>query len=121
MSSPQAKKIRSVEGTQRAEAFMSVKKILAGLVVCAAGASAWHYTHQKQPPKFETAAVEKGDIQSVVSATGTSSALITVDVGTQVSGIITALYADFDTEVKKGQKLAEIDPTPFQAKVDGTQ
>jgi HlyD family secretion protein len=100
---------------------MSVKEIVAGLVVCVAGGSAWHFTHEKQPPKFETAPVEQGDIQSVVSATGTSSALITVDVGTQVSGIITELHADYDSEVKKGDLLAVIDPTPFQAKVDGAQ
>ncbi len=53
-----------------------------------------------------------------VTATGTLSAVTTVAVGSQVSGVISHLYADFNSRVKKGQLLAEIDPTPFQAQVD---
>ena len=53
-----------------------------------------------------------------VTATGTLSAVITVQVGSQVSGVIARLYADFNSPVKKGQLLAELDPTPFQAAVE---
>ena len=53
-----------------------------------------------------------------VTATGTLSAVTTVQVGSQVSGVIARLYADFNSKVKKGQLLAELDPTPFQAQVD---
>jgi len=53
-----------------------------------------------------------------VTATGTLSAVTTVQVGSQVSGVIARLYADFNSRVKKGQLLAELDPTPFQAQVD---
>ena len=56
-----------------------------------------------------------------VSATGTLSAVITVQVGSQVSGVISRLYADFNSRVKKGQLLAELDPTPFQAQVEQRQ
>jgi HlyD family secretion protein len=62
--------------------------------------------------------VERGDITATVTATGTVSALTTVAVGSQVSGIISKLYVDFNSNVKKGQLLAELDPTSFQAQVD---
>ena len=62
--------------------------------------------------------VEKGDVTSTVTATGTLSAFTTVAVGSQVSGIISGLHADFNSNVKKGQLLAELDPMSFQAQVD---
>jgi HlyD family secretion protein len=57
-------------------------------------------------------------VTSTVTATGTLSALTTVQVGSQVSGIISKLYADFNSNVKRGQLLAELDPTTLQAQVD---
>lgn len=65
----------------------------------------------KETTEYRFTAVEKGDIESTVSATGTLSAVTTVQVGTQVSGQISELLADFNDEVKKGQLLARIDPT----------
>lgn len=65
-----------------------------------------------------TARVDRGDIDSTVTTTGNLNAVITVQVGSQVSGNIIALYADFNTKVKKGQLVAEIDPAPFQAAMD---
>ena len=62
--------------------------------------------------------VDRGDIDSTVTTTGNLNAVITVQVGSQVSGNIIALYADFNTKVKKGQLVAEIDPAPFKASVD---
>ena len=62
--------------------------------------------------------VDRGDITMTVTATGTLSAVTTVQVGSQVSGIIRALYADFNTAVRAGQVLAELDPTPFEAQVE---
>ncbi|MGA7614488.1 MAG: efflux RND transporter periplasmic adaptor subunit, partial [Thermoanaerobaculia bacterium] len=62
-------------------------------------------------PSYRTAAIEKGDLEQTVTATGTLSAVKTVNVGTQVSGQVSALYADFNDQVKKGQRLARIDPT----------
>ncbi|MCU1348879.1 MAG: efflux transporter periplasmic adaptor subunit [Acidobacteria bacterium] len=56
-----------------------------------------------------------------VTATGTLSAVTTVQVGSQVSGVISRLYADFNSRVNKGQMLAELDPTPFQAQVEQRQ
>ena len=66
-------------------------------------------------PRYETAPVARGGLVQHVTASGTLSALVSVDVGSQVSGKISALYADFNSPVKKGQLVAEIDPTIYQA------
>jgi HlyD family secretion protein len=68
-------------------------------------------------PEFQTAVVERGNIVSRVSTSGNVQAVVTVDVGSQVSGRIQELYADFNSTVKKGQKIAKIDPSLFQAAV----
>jgi HlyD family secretion protein len=65
----------------------------------------------RETPSYRFATVERGDVQSTVSATGTLSAVRTVAVGTQVSGQISELFVDYNDEVKKGQLLARIDPT----------
>ena len=67
--------------------------------------------------EYTTDAVERGDVAMVVTATGTISAVTTVQVGSQVSGIIARLHADFNSRVSRGQLLAELDPTPFEAQV----
>jgi HlyD family secretion protein len=96
---------------------MATKRIVAGLLCCGTALLAWHYT-KKPAPIFQTAVVERGDMQSTISSTGTVSSLVTVLVGSQVSGIITKIYADFNSSVHKGQLLAEIDPEPFIAKLN---
>jgi HlyD family secretion protein len=68
-------------------------------------------------PKYLTDAVARGDVVSRVSASGSLSAVVTVEVGSQVSGRIQALYADFNSVVKKGQRIAKIDPALFEAAV----
>src|SRR5574340_1468350 len=69
-------------------------------------------------PKFTTQKLTTGDIRSIVTATGTVNAVTTVLVGTQVSGTIKTLYVDWNSPVRKGQLIALIDPTLFQASVD---
>jgi HlyD family secretion protein len=68
-------------------------------------------------PAFRTAAVTRGPLTSAVSATGTLNAVITVQVGSQISGQIKELHADFNSVVKKDQLIARIDPESFEAKV----
>jgi HlyD family secretion protein len=75
-------------------------------------------SRHSHPPLYATARIDRGDIDSTVTTTGNLNAVITVQVGSQVSGNIIALYADFNTKVKKGQLVAEIDPAPFKAVVD---
>ncbi|HKD11337.1 MAG TPA: efflux RND transporter periplasmic adaptor subunit [Thermoanaerobaculia bacterium] len=73
---------------------------------------------RKPEPKYQTAVADKGNITMTVTATGSVSAVTTVQVGSQVSGIISKLFVDFNSHVKKGQLLAELDPTPFEAQVE---
>ncbi len=67
--------------------------------------------------RFETTPVKRGRLVAKVTATGTLSAIVTVQVGSQVSGTIAALNADFNSKVKKGQLVAKIDPSLFEAAV----
>ena len=71
--------------------------------------------------QYKTEKADRGNITMTVTATGTLSAVTTVQVGSQVSGVISRLYADFNSKVHKGQLLAELDPTPFQAQVEQRQ
>lgn len=75
-------------------------------------------TRGKQDASYKTEKVDRGNVTMTVTATGTLSAVTTVLVGSQVSGVIARLHADYNSEVKAGQLLAELDPTPFQAQVD---
>jgi HlyD family secretion protein len=68
-------------------------------------------------PQYFTSAVDKGDIRQVVEATGTINAVTTVQVGSQVSGTIWKLFADFNSHVKKNQLIAQIEPSLFQGQV----
>jgi HlyD family secretion protein len=70
---------------------------------------------------FETVKVEKGDITNTVTATGTIEAITTVEVGTQVSGILQHVYVDFNDNVKQGQLLAKLDETSLRAQLDQSQ
>ncbi len=76
---------------------------------------------KKQNFNFETAKVTRGKIINTVTATGTLEAIKTVAVGTQVSGVISKLYVDFNSHVKKGQLLAEIDKIPLLASLESAQ
>ena len=83
--------------------------LLAGLCAASGGCG------RKDATAFRTEAVTRGPVGEVVSATGEVSAIITVNVGSQVSGTISQLLVDFNSKVKKGQLLATIDPRLFQA------
>jgi HlyD family secretion protein len=75
----------------------------------------------KTDEQYKTEKASRGDVTMTITATGTLSAVTTVQVGSQVSGVISRLYADFNSHVKKGQLLAELDPTPFQQTVEQRQ
>src|SRR5256886_5981546 len=99
-----------------------MKRVLSLLVVAAlAGAGVWTYLYTQSignAPKYKLARVEQGPLTAAVSATGNLNAVITVQVGSQVSGQIKALFVDFNSIVKKGQVVARIDPDIFEAKVN---
>lgn len=71
---------------------------------------------RKAPVRYRTAPVERGQVISVVSATGTINPVVSVQVGTQVSGMVKSLHADFNSQVKAGEIVAVIDPEPFKAR-----
>lgn len=97
----------------------SIIYIGSAVVVLAAGFLIYKtVTKTKQTISIETAKVEKGTISNTVTATGTLEAVKTVEVGTQVSGVIEKLFVDFNSEVKKGQLLAQLDETPLMAQLD---
>jgi len=83
----------------------------------AAGGLAF-FREGKTPAQYRTAKVEQGKILAAVSSTGKVNAVVTVQVGSQVSGTIQQLFANFNSRVKKGQVVAQIDPALFQAQVD---
>jgi HlyD family secretion protein len=87
------------------------------VVLLVAGGLA-HQSKGSPDGRYRIDTIDRGDITMTVTATGTLSSVTTVQVGSQVSGIIAALYADFNSAVKKGQLLAELDPTSFQAQVE---
>jgi HlyD family secretion protein len=89
-------------------------------LLAAAGGGYYYYERShaaEQAPTYNTATIARGSIRQVVTATGQLDAVLSVDVGSQISGLIIKLYADFNTIVKKGQKLAEIDPATYEQKV----
>jgi HlyD family secretion protein len=102
-----------------------MKRIVSVVVVAAVvGAGVWGYFYAQSrgnSPKYRTARVERGPLTAAVSATGNVNAVTTVQVGSQVSGQIKELYADFNTIVRKNQLIARIDPDIFEAKVNAAR
>ncbi len=94
------------------------KWLLAASVLVVIAVAAVLYLGRSAAPDYVTVPVDRGDIEATITATGNTNAVVTVQVGSQVSGNILALNADFNTKVKKGQVVAKIDPALFQAKVD---
>lgn len=88
--------------------------ILASVVVVLAGGGYFATRKGKEAVKWRQGAVQRGPMQQRISATGTLSALVQVNVGTQVSGTISSLFVDYNTQVTKGQVVAQIEPTLLQ-------
>jgi len=102
---------------------MGMKKrvalVLVGLAVITVTVAAYYRAnHASGGPQLVTAAVSRGNVIETVQTTGTLEAVTTVQVGTQVSGTIKELHADFNSVVKKGQVIAELDPSLFRTQVD---
>ncbi len=107
----------------KVEKEMKMKKksfywILGCLLIAGTAAGyTYFYRGKSKEAQYRFARVERGSLASQVSANGTVNPVITVMVGSQVSGTIQNLYADYNTQVKKGQLIAQIDPATFQAQV----
>ncbi|HXM48417.1 MAG TPA: efflux RND transporter periplasmic adaptor subunit [Pyrinomonadaceae bacterium] len=96
------------------------KKLIIGIGAAAllALAAFYFWGGSSSAPVYMTAKVERGNLRNTVTATGTLQAVTTVQVGSQASGTISALHADFNSVVKKGQVVAELDPSLAKAQVD---
>jgi len=97
-----------------------MKRVIIGLLIVAAvgaGAGAIYIRRGGQEVQVQTSPVNRGDIVDTVGATGTLQAVTTVQVGSQVSGNIQMLGADFNSIVKKGQVIARLDPSLFEAQL----
>ena len=96
-----------------------MKKVFILLILIAAGFAYLRFSHSDGPRyTFRTVPLEKGDITSTVTATGKLEAVTVVEVGTQVSGTLKEIYADFNQHVKKGELIALIDPDVLKAKLE---
>ena len=95
--------------------------IVALLIVLAAilaGAEAWRHARNAATVRYTTALVTRGAVTRMVTASGSVNPVITIQVGTYVSGVIQELYCDYNTVVRRGQLCAKIDPRPYQTAVD---
>ncbi len=89
-------------------------------IVLAVVAAGWWWTQRGSTSDaggYRTATVERGDIRVAISATGTLSAISTVDVGSQISGLVTDVLVDFNDRVTEGQVIARIDPSTYEAQI----
>ena len=96
-------------------AVMIISVLVVGLTI---GGYVFFNGERKAPVRYRSAAVERGPVISLVTATGTINPVVSVQVGTQVSGMIKSLHADFNSVVKAGDIVAMIDAEPFKARRD---
>src|ERR671915_886229 len=98
--------------------------LVVSLVVAAAAGGGWYWYQSRDGNaelRYRVAKVERGPIAAVVVASGTLNAVTTVQVGSQISGQVKDIYADFNTAVKKGQVIARIDPATYELRVNQTR
>ena len=97
----------------------SKQLLAAAIAIATIGLAGFYFWgNRASAAEYMTARVERGNLRNTVTATGTLQAVTTVQVGSQASGTISALYADFNSLVKKGQVVAQLDPAVVQAQVE---
>jgi len=99
--------------------FNWLKWGIALVIVAALAGGAWWYFNRGDDaaPEYQSAEVSRGDVTQAVTSTGTLNPVVNIQVGSQVSGIIKSLHADYNSPVKANQIVAELDPATFQATV----
>jgi len=103
---------------------LKLGKVIAIVVLVAAAAGGWGWYNARNAGgeiKYRIGKVERGPLQAVVVASGTLNAVTTVQVGSQISGQILEIRADFNTQVKKDEVIARIDPQSFELRVNQTR
>jgi HlyD family secretion protein len=102
--------------TKRSSPWKTVGLLL--VVAAAVSAGLWLWRRPKEaPPEYQTVTVGRGELVQVVTATGTLNPVTNVTVGSQISGIIQKIYADFNSRVTAGQVIAQLDPATYEANV----
>jgi HlyD family secretion protein len=109
------KSVRGLENELMRRAVMIISVLAIGLTI---GGYVFFNGERKVPVRYRSATVERGPVISLVTATGTINPVVSVQVGTQVSGMIKSLHADFNSMVKAGDIVAVIDPEPMRARRD---
>src|ERR1051325_829424 len=106
-----------------AKLLLGKKKLLigGGFMAAVLLAGFYFWSDSSSTPQYMTARVERGNLRNTVTATGALQAVTTVQGGSQASGTISALYADFNSTVKKGQVIAQLDPAQAKAQVEQAQ
>ena len=96
-----------------------MKKFLLLVLLAALAGGAWYFYKggEGDAPQYQTAVIARGDLTQVVTATGTLNPVLNVQVGCQISGNIQKLLVDFNSEVKAGQIVAQLDPATYEAAV----
>jgi len=100
------------------KATLKLLALLAVIAAAVAGAWYWQSRADNGEMKYRFAKVERGPMAAVVAASGTLNAVTTVQVGSQISGQVKEIHADFNTPVKKGQVIARIDPATYELRVN---
>jgi HlyD family secretion protein len=100
-----------------------MRRLLFLIVLVAAVAGVWFYVqqHHNGAPEYQTAPVIRGDLTQAVTATGALNAVVNVQVGSQISGNIQKLLVDFNSPVKAGEVIAQLDPATYEASVHQTE
>ena len=95
--------------------------VIAALLLALAGGAYYFFRGGKQAATYRTVSPTRGEITSTVTSSGTINPVVSVSVGTAVSGTIKELFVDYNSEVKKGQVIAQIDPATYSAQVEQSQ
>jgi HlyD family secretion protein len=97
----------------------STRQIIFAVILISVTAAYWHSSGKKESTenRYKTRNIERGDIIQTISANGTLTPVVLVNVGTQISGTVTKLYADYNDQVETGQVLAELDPALLRAQL----
>src|SRR3954449_5020652 len=92
--------------------------VVIAVIALLAGGGIWYWQHpREQPPEYRTAPVTRGDLTQAVTATGQLNPVVNVQVGSQISGMIEKLTVDFNSNVKAGQIIAQLDASTYKAVV----